>query len=93
MNFMLARPANYYMIGGSGRVIPPKVTSVYDGLAARAALAGVTIKASLTNDVASALETLQVRYNAVSFKQSECDVGLMVVTILCANVYPRRCFG
>ena len=49
---------NYYVIGGSGRVIPPAVVSVADGVAARAADAGVAVTMSLTDDVASALAAM-----------------------------------
>ncbi len=46
---------NYYVVGGSGRVIPPNVTTVFAGLVAGSAAAGVTeIFASLSDDLAEA---------------------------------------
>ena len=46
---------NYYVVGGSGRVIPAEVTTVVDGLKSRAQAAGAKVVASLTDDVDAAV--------------------------------------
>ena len=45
---------NYYVVGGSGRVIPESVTTVVAGLKARAQAVGAKVVASLTDDVDAA---------------------------------------
>lgn len=50
---------DYYVVGGSGRVISDHAVSVYAGLVARAAAAGITVRASLSDDADAALATIR----------------------------------
>ncbi len=47
---------DYYVVGGSGRVISDRAVSVYAGLQARAVARGLTLRPSLTDDVSAALD-------------------------------------
>ena len=50
---------DYYVVGGSGRVVSDRAASVLAGLRAHAASHGLTLRTSPTDDVAAALTAMQ----------------------------------